>query len=230
MKVYEIFKSIQGESSYAGLPFVFVRLTGCNLRCTYCDTTYAFEEGFDISEEKLIAKIDSYFLKFVEITGGEPLLQKEIYPLTEELVNKDYTILVETNGTMDISQLNEEIIRVVDIKCPGSGESDRMRWKNIDSLTEKDEVKFVIMNREDYEWAKEISEKYKLNKKLTVNFSPAYGFLKPDKLADWILEDNLNVRFNLQLQKYIWKGVRGECKDRREKRCNGVSEKRRSRK
>ncbi|GAI64294.1 radical SAM protein [candidate division WOR-3 bacterium] len=207
MKICEIFKSIQGESSYAGWPFVFVRFTGCNLRCAFCDTTYAFEEGFEISEKKLLERITLYGIKSIEITGGEPLLQKGVYALTENLIKRGYTVLLETNGTMDISRLNRNIIRVIDIKCPGSGESDKTRWENLDNLRKDDEVKFVIMNRDDYEWAKRISKKFSLTERFTVNLSPAYNFLPQQKLAGWILEDNLHVRFNLQLHKYIWKGI-----------------------
>lgn len=207
MKINEVFKSVQGESSFAGNPFVFVRLTGCNLRCTYCDTTYTYEEGFEISKEELIKKIDFYGLNSVEITGGEPLLQEEVYPLTDTLIDKNYRVLVDTNGTLDISTLNEKVIRIMDIKCPGSGESDKMRWDNIDNLRPKDEVKFVIMDLNDYEWSKKITSKYSLTDKVLVNFSPAYGFLEPHELAGWILKDNLEVRFNLQIHKYIWPGV-----------------------
>jgi 7-carboxy-7-deazaguanine synthase len=207
MKVNEVFKSIQGESSFTGIPFVFVRFTGCNLRCTYCDTTYAYEEGLEIGKEELIKKIDSYGLKSVEITGGEPLLQEEVHSLVDTLIKKNYRVLVDTNGTRDISTLNDKVIRIMDIKCPGSGETDEMMWKNIDNLRDKDEVKFVIMDLNDYEWAKNITSKYSITEKVLVNFSPAHGFLKPQKLAEWILKDNLEVRFNLQLHKYIWPGV-----------------------
>jgi len=204
MRVNEIFKSIQGESSYAGLPFVFVRFTGCNLRCTYCDTTYAYEEGFEISEKELIERIKAYNIKSVEITGGEPLLQQGVYSLTDRLVKTGYTILIETNGTLDISQLNEKIIRIVDIKCPGSGESEKTRWENLEDLRGNDEVKFVIMDRKDYEWTKAICSKFSLTKRFMVNLSPVHNILPAEKLAEWLLEDNLNVRLNLQLHKYIW--------------------------
>ena len=205
MKINEIFKSIQGESSYAGLPFIFVRFTGCNLRCTYCDTTYAYEEGFEISEEKLFEKIKSYRIKSVEITGGEPLLQEEVYGLTDNLIRNEYTVLLETNGTLDISRLNKKVIKILDIKCPGSGENDKTRWENLENLKREDEVKCVIMNKEDYEWTKWIFNKFSLIERFTVNLSPAHNLLQPDKLAEWILKDNLNVRLNLQLHKYIWK-------------------------
>lgn len=210
IKVNEIFKSIQGESSYAGHPFVFVRFTGCNLRCTYCDTTYAFTEGFDISENELIREIESFGLKNIEITGGEPLLQDGIYPLSTKLIKMGYLVLVETNGTINIGKLDKNIVKIVDIKCPGSNEDGKMVWDNLTLMDKKDEVKFVIMNQDDYKWAKGILKKFALTKRFTVNFSPAYGYCKPDTLAQWILDDNLKVRFNLQLHKYIWKDkVRG---------------------
>ncbi|TES93120.1 MAG: radical SAM protein [Candidatus Cloacimonadota bacterium] len=208
MKINEIFKSIQGESSYAGLPFIFVRFTGCNLRCTYCDTTYAYEEGFEISEEKLLDRIKSHGIKSVEITGGEPLLQEEVYGLTDSLIRDEYTVLLETNGTLDISRLNKKVIKILDIKCLGSGESDKTRWENLDKLKREDEIKIVIMNKEDYEWTKWISNKFSLAERFTVNLSPAHNHLQPDKLAEWILKDDLNVRLNLQLHKYIWKNVK----------------------
>ena len=208
MKINEIFKSIQGESSYAGLPFIFVRFTGCNLRCTYCDTTYAYEEGFEISEEKLLDRIKSHGIKSVEITGGEPLLQEEVYGLTDSLIRDEYTVLLETNGTLDISRLNKKVIKILDIKCLGSGESDKTRWENLDKLKREDEIKIVIMNKEDYEWTKWISNKFSLTERFTVNLSPAHNHLQPDKLAEWILKDDLNVRLNLQLHKYIWKNVK----------------------
>ncbi|MCK4576923.1 radical SAM protein [candidate division WOR-3 bacterium] len=207
MKICEIFKSIQGESSYAGLPFIFVRFTGCNLRCAYCDTTYAYEEGYQISEKELLEKIKLYGINNVEITGGEPLLQNKVYALGDSLIKSGYTVLLETNGTLDISGLNKKIIKVIDIKCPGSGESKKTEWNNLDKLDRKDEIKFVIMNRDDYVWTKRISEKFSLTEKFTVNLSPAFTYLKPQELARWILEDNLTVRLNLQLHKYIWKGV-----------------------
>lgn len=207
MKINEIFKSIQGESSFAGMPFIFVRLTSCNLRCTYCDTKYAYEEGFEMSNDALIEKIDSYGLKFIEITGGEPLLREEVHSLINTLIDKNYSVLVDTNGTLDISTLNQKVIRIMDIKCPGSGESDKMMWKNIDNLRPKDEVKFVIMDRDDYEWSKNIVHKYSLTENVLINFSPAYDFLEPHELAGWILKDNLKVRLNLQIHKYIWSGV-----------------------
>lgn len=205
MKVCEIFKSIQGESSFTGYPFVFVRCSGCNLRCSYCDTTYAYEEGYEISEEELLKKITAFGIKSVTITGGEPLLQNEIFSFIDTLIHRTYTVLVETNGTFDISKLNKKAVKILDIKCPGSGESEKTNWENLKKLTDQDEIKFVITNREDYDWAKWVAHKFSLNGRFTIHFSPAHGMLKPDILASWILEDDMQVRLNLQLQKYIWK-------------------------
>lgn len=205
MKVCEIFKSIQGESSYTGYPFIFVRCSGCNLRCSYCDTTYAYEEGYEISEEKLLKKIAGFSIKSVTITGGEPLLQNEVFSFIDTLIRRTYTVLVETNGTLDVSKLNKKAVKILDIKCPGSGESEKNNWENLKKLTDHDEIKFVITNREDYDWAKWVAHKFFLNGRFTIHFSPAHGMLKPDTLASWILEEDMQVRLNLQLHKYIWK-------------------------
>jgi 7-carboxy-7-deazaguanine synthase len=205
MRVCEIFKSIQGESSFAGYPFIFIRFSGCNLRCSYCDTTYAYEEGFEITEEKLLKKIEGFGIKSVTITGGEPLLQKDVFSFVDTLIRRNYRVLVETNGTLDISQLNKKAIKIIDLKCPGSGESEKNNWENLNKLTDHDEIKFVVTNREDYEWAKWICNKFSLFEKVILNFSPAHSVLKPNTLASWILEDNIPVRLNLQLHRYIWK-------------------------
>jgi 7-carboxy-7-deazaguanine synthase len=210
MKVCEIFKSIQGESSFAGYPFVFVRLSGCNLRCSYCDTTYAYDEGDEIPEAQLLKTIARFNLKSVMITGGEPLLQNEVFSLVDTLIQRSYLVLIETNGTIDISRLNKKAVKILDIKCPGSGETDKANWENLSKLTDKDEIKFVITNREDYEWAKWVSRKFNLYTRHTLNFSPAHSTMKPEALASWILQDDIPVRLNVQLQKYIWKnGKRG---------------------
>jgi len=203
IKVNEIFKSIQGESSFAGLPCVFVRLTGCNLRCSYCDTTYAYEEGSEISIDEILRRVKRFNCFLVEITGGEPLLQKETYLLTKKLLNAGKQVLIETNGSLNISRLDERAILIVDLKCPGSGESDKTYWKNLDNLRQVDEVKFVLSNRQDYEWTKEIIEKYRLADKAKVLLSVVFDRLAPEKVVKWMLKDNLNVRFQLQLHKYI---------------------------
>ncbi|MDP2899328.1 MAG: radical SAM protein [bacterium] len=205
LKVNEIFKSIQGESWFAGLPCVFIRLTGCNLRCTYCDTAYAYEEGNELPVEEILERVASYNCPMVEITGGEPLLQEETPRLATALLQKARAVLVETNGTLDIDVLPKGIVRIMDVKCPDSGESGKMLWGNMDRLVKTDEVKFVLQSRRDYEWAKAIVADYQLLRRCMVLFSPAFGVLEPRVLAGWILEDNLSVRLNLQLHKYIWR-------------------------
>jgi len=205
LKVNEIFKSIQGESWFAGLPCVFIRLTGCNLRCTYCDTAYAYEEGNELPVEEILERVASYNCPMVEITGGEPLLQEETPKLAAALLQKARAVLVETNGTLDIDVLPKGIVRIMDVKCPDSGESGKMLWGNMDRLVKTDEVKFVLQSRRDYEWAKAIVADYQLLRRCMVLFSPAFGVLEPRVLAGWILEDNLSVRLNLQLHKYIWR-------------------------
>ncbi len=202
--VNEIFKSIQGESTYAGIPCVFVRLTGCNLRCSYCDTTYAYEEGIDMSVNEIVNKIEDYSCKNVCITGGEPLLQKNVYKLINLLKTKSYKIFVETNGALNIDLLPGNIIRIMDMKCPDSGMNKEMDWKNLERLRGDDEVKFVLSSKKDYEWAKRIVRKHNLPDKTNVLFGSAYGKLKPKSLAGWILKDRLNVRLQLQLHRIIW--------------------------
>lgn len=204
MKICEIFTSIQGESSYAGLPCAFIRLTGCNLRCTYCDTTYAYAEGSERSAEEIIGVVRDNGVKLVEITGGEPLLQEDVYPLIERLLDSAYTVLVETNGSMSIREIDRRAVVILDIKTPGSGMSGEMDFSNLAYLKQTDEIKFVLTGRADYEWAKEIMSKYTLGDKCHVLLSPAFGNLSPEKLADWILEDRLAVRLNLQMHTYIF--------------------------
>ncbi len=204
LRVNEIFKSIQGESTYAGIPCVFVRLTGCNLRCSYCDTTYAYEEGIDISVNEIVNKIEGYGCKNVCITGGEPLLQRNVYKLINLLKTKSYKIFVETNGAMNIDLLPGNIIRIMDVKCPDSGMNKEMDWRNLERLRGDDEVKFVMSSKKDYEWAKRMLRKHNLTDKTNVLFGSAYGKLKPKSLAGWILKDRLNVRLQLQLHRIIW--------------------------
>ncbi len=204
MVINEIFKSIQGESSYAGLPCCFIRLTGCNLKCSYCDTSYAFHDGQEMNISSIISNIDNSGIKLVEITGGEPLLQKETPLLIETLLKKKFSVLVETNGSVDIGIVPSKAVIIMDLKCPGSGMSDRMKWENIEKLSRKDEIKFVIGDRRDYLWAIEKIREYELDKKSHILFSSVCGKLEPKTLVKWIMEDNLNVRFQLQLHKYIW--------------------------
>ncbi len=204
LKVNEIYRSIQGESSYAGLPCVFIRLTGCNLRCTYCDTRYAYEEGELLSIEQILAQVDELGGHLVEITGGEPLLQAETPALAETLMKQDYQVLLETNGSLDIDLVPTGVTRIVDIKTPGSGESKEMCWSNLEKLNPTDEVKFVLTSRADYEWSKDLIARGKLERVASVILSPAFGVLEPRTLANWILGDGLSVRLGLGLHKYIW--------------------------
>ncbi len=204
-KVNEIFKSIQGESTYAGLPCTFIRLAGCNLRCTYCDTNYAFYHGKELSDDEIIAKIEEFGVNCIEFTGGEPLLQEETPPLLKTLLDKGYKVLVETNGSICIGCLDKRLTIIMDIKTPKSGMSERMNIKNMDVIKSNDEIKFVIIDESDYEWAKGMVNKYNLmDKTKNILMSPAYGIMQPKNLASWILRDNLPFRLQLQIQKYIW--------------------------
>jgi 7-carboxy-7-deazaguanine synthase len=204
LKVNEIFYSIQGESTYAGFPCVFIRLTGCNLRCKYCDTQYAFEEGKSLTLTEIQENVSRYYCNLIEITGGEPLLQSQVVDLSKSFMEQGKTVLVETNGTQDIDHLPNQAIRIMDIKCPGSDESDKMDWNNIERLRVNDNVKFVISNRKDFDWAVSVVKKYNLLNKASVLFSPVYGLLNPEILAKWMLKLSLPIRLNLQIHKYIW--------------------------
>ena len=204
LKVNEIYFSIQGESSYAGLPCIFVRLTGCNLRCVWCDTEYAFYEGEWKSLDQIVAEVAQFGCKLVELTGGEPLLQKESFALVDKLVEAGFKVLIETGGSISLEKLNPEAIKIMDIKCPGSGMVHKNHWENIDYLTPKDEVKFVLAGRADYDWAVEVMRKYQLGKKAFVLFSTVFGRLEPIKVVEWVLQDRLPVRFQLQMHKFIW--------------------------
>jgi 7-carboxy-7-deazaguanine synthase len=203
LRVSEIFFSLQGESTFAGLPCVFVRLAGCNLDCFYCDTRYAREGGETLSRATILNRVEEYPCRLVEITGGEPLLQAETPALVVDLADRGWEVLVETNGSLDISVLDPRVVRVMDLKCPSSGETEKMRWDNLTHLTPRDEVKFVVAGREDYLWAKGVVEE-RLPAGPAVLFSPAAGSIPPADLAAWILEDGLAVRLQLQLQKIIW--------------------------
>lgn len=204
MKVCEIFASIQGESTYAGLPCVFVRMAGCNLRCVYCDTTYAYEEGIEMAEDEIIERVKSYRIKLVEITGGEPLLQKDTLSLIEKLIDNGFTVLVETNGSISIKNVDKRAIIIMDIKTPKSGMFDKMDLTNLKHLRTTDEVKFVVADRKDYNWAKEFIKDYGLADKCKILFSPVYDILSAKDLSEWIIKDRLSVRLNLQLHKYIY--------------------------
>ena len=206
LKVNEIFYSIQGESSFAGLPCVFIRLSGCNLRCSYCDTQYAYDEGNSFGIEEILEQVASYSCPLVEVTGGEPLLQNEAPLLIFQLLEKGYQVLLETNGSQDINQVDNRCIRILDIKCPSSGESDQNDLTNLKKVTEKDEIKFVIANREDFDFAKNIIENWQKFTKIKnpILFSSVFGKIDPQQLAEWILGDHLIVRLQVQLHKLLW--------------------------
>ncbi|MEK7269166.1 MAG: 7-carboxy-7-deazaguanine synthase QueE [Nitrospirota bacterium] len=204
MRVTEIFHSIQGESSYAGQPCVFVRLTGCPLRCSWCDSEYTFSGGTDMTIEDVLAKVRSYGCHLVEVTGGEPLHQPETLLLVEALCSEGCEVLIETSGAIDISPVDKRAHVILDVKCPGSGMTERVNWENLRHVTGKDEVKFVIKDRADDDWAGSILKKYDLENRCTVLFGPVFGELEPRQLAEWILADRLPVRFQLQLHKYVW--------------------------
>ncbi len=205
LRVNEIFFSIQGESTRTGRPCAFIRLTGCNLRCTWCDTEYAFYEGRTMAVEDAAAQLLEYGSELVEVTGGEPLLQPGVYPLIGRLLDAGRTVLIETSGASDVSRLDQRVIKVLDLKCPGSGESARNLWSNLEHLTARDEVKFVIADRADYEWAREVVRERALAARVNaVLMSCAFGLLEPVRLAEWILADRLPVRMQLQMHKHIW--------------------------
>jgi len=203
--VNEIFNSIQGESSYAGLPCTFIRLTGCNLRCSYCDTTYAYHEGSERSINKILKKVLSLMCGLVEITGGEPLMQEETPTLIDALIQEKYTVLLETNGTFNLNAVNNKCIKIVDFKCPSSNEKKNDLY-NLKRLSCHDEIKFVIANKTDYIYAKKILRiiRQQLSLENTVHFSPVFDCLEPKNLAKWIIGDHLDVRLNMQLHKIIW--------------------------
>ena len=204
MRVTEIFHSIQGESSFVGQPCVFIRLTGCPLRCAWCDTEYAFYGGNEQSMEDILGKVESYGCRLVEITGGEPLAQSDAVPLITTLCEQGYDVLIETSGAIDTAAVDTRAHVILDVKCPGSGMSDRMHWPNLDRLTMKDEAKFVLSDRADYEWARQVLEQHELATRCTVLMSPVFGSLDPRQLAEWVLADRLPVRLQLQLHKLIW--------------------------
>ena len=205
MVVTEIFKSIQGESTFAGLPCVFVRLTGCNLRCHWCDTAYAFQGGQKMSPEEVLACVERLGGRLVEFTGGEPLLQKEVPPLAAQLISLGRQVLIETSGERFVGELPKPVVKIVDVKCPGSGESDKFCFENLAVLERKDQIKFVILDERDYRYAREFLDRHYLRSRVDeVIFSPVFGQLAPRELAEWILRDGLEVRLGLQLHKFIW--------------------------
>lgn len=206
LKVNEIFFSIQGESSYAGRPCAFVRLTGCNLRCTYCDTQYAYEDGTRLEIPEIVRQVGAFNCRLVEITGGEPLLQEQTPELIRTLLDQAFTVMLETNGSLDIGAVDERCIRILDIKCPSSGESEKNHLENLDVLTPNDELKFVIGSRQDYEYANFILSTFLPDRShlKPPMLSPVFGKIDTQTLAQWILQDHLDVRFQIQLHKLIW--------------------------
>jgi 7-carboxy-7-deazaguanine synthase len=205
LTINEIFHSIQGESTHAGRPCVFVRLTACDLRCSWCDTPYAFHEGRKMSVDEVVGRVRDYGCDVVEITGGEPLLQKEVYPLMQRLLDEGRTVMLETGGHLSVDDVPEGVIRVIDVKCPGSGESGGNHWPNLDRLRPTDEIKFVLKDRADYEYAGDVVARHRLiGRCAAVLFSPVHGVLDPKELAGWVLADRLPVRVQLQTHKYIW--------------------------
>jgi 7-carboxy-7-deazaguanine synthase len=205
LTVNEIFHSIQGESTHAGRPCVFVRLTACNLRCSWCDTPYAFHEGQKMTVDEVLDRVRAYGCGVVEVTGGEPLLQQDVYPLLERLLADGREVLLETGGHMSVAAVPAGVARIIDVKCPGSGEAEKMDWSNLDRLTPRDEVKFVLRDRADYEYARDVVARYDLPARCAaVLFSPVHGVLEPRLLAEWILADRLPVRLQLQVHKYVW--------------------------
>jgi len=204
LKVTEIYKSVQGESSYAGLPCTFIRMTGCPLRCRWCDTAYAFEGGEDASLETIMQKVKELGVHLVELTGGEPLAQKGSYELANHLSESGYKVLIETGGSEPIAGLHQNVHVIMDIKCPGSKMDGKNLWSNIELLKPTDEVKFVVASKEDFSWAVTVCEKYDLEKKCRLLFSPAFGLVQPKDLVEWLLESGANARLNLQQHKFIW--------------------------
>jgi len=204
LMINEIYYSIQGESSYTGKPCIFIRLTYCNLRCSYCDSEYTFHDGKELTIEKIIEKIKKYPCELVEVTGGEPLFQKDCILLLKRLIEEKYKVLLETSGSLPIKNVPKRVINIIDFKCPSSKMMKKNLWENINYIKQNDEIKFVIENKEDYNWAKERITEYDLTEKCTVLMSPTYEKIEPKKIVEWILKDNLDVRFQIQLHKEIW--------------------------
>jgi 7-carboxy-7-deazaguanine synthase len=210
LRVTEIFHSIQGESTWAGMPCTFVRLTGCPLRCTWCDTEYAFHGGEKLSLDEIIARVDAAGARLVEVTGGEPLIHPGAFVLIRRLLDRDYTVLVETSGSIDVAPLDPRAHKIMDLKCPGSGEVSRNLWSNLDHLTARDEIKFVVKDRADYEWLRDVIREHDLGGRVergelrALLLSPVWDAVEFRDLAEWVLEDHLPVRFQIQLHKLIW--------------------------
>jgi len=210
LKINEIFFSIQGETTRTGLPTVFIRLTGCPLRCVYCDTEYAFHDGNKMTLAEILQKISDYRTTLITVTGGEPLAQKNCMPLLKMLCDTGYDVSLETSGALDIQNIDSRVVRIVDLKTPASGEVDKNLYENMQYLTANDQVKFVICDRQDYEWSRIKLDEYNLSEKCEVLFSGSHGEIQASQLADWILEDQLPVRLQIQLHKYLWGDVPGK--------------------
>jgi len=210
LRLTEIFFSLQGEASRVGLPTVFVRLTGCPLRCSWCDTTYSFTGGEPATIESVLAEVAKYPARQVCVTGGEPLAQKECLPLLTALCDAGYEVSLETSGALDIAAVDPRVARIMDLKAPDSAESARNRWENLALLNSRDEIKLVIASRGDYEWARDVLRQRQLDTLCPVLFSPAQGLIEARALAEWILEDGLNVRFQMQLHKLLWGNIKGK--------------------
>lgn len=204
MRITEIYQSIQGESSYAGLPCIFVRTTGCDLRCAWCDSEFTFSGGTRMTVDEILAEVEKLDCRMVELTGGEPMLQPDIYELATRLCDKRYKVLIETGGHRDISKLDPRVVRIMDLKCPASGECEKNLWSNLEHLRPTDEVKFVIADRGDYEWARQTIREYRLEDRVQILLSTAFREVKPEQVVAWMLVDKLQARFQLQLHKYIW--------------------------
>jgi 7-carboxy-7-deazaguanine synthase len=204
MRISEIYQSIQGESTYAGLPCVFVRTTGCDLRCSWCDSEFTFSGGTTMTLDQVMGAVETYDCELVELTGGEPLLQPEINQLATRLADRGHTVLIETGGHRDVSQLDPRVIRIMDLKCPASGECEKNLWSNLERLRPFDEVKFVVANRTDYEWALKTIREHRLEDRVRTLISTAFGMIESEHVVAWMLEDKLRARFQLQLHKYIW--------------------------
>lgn len=209
LRISEIFFSLQGETSRIGLPTVFIRLTGCPLRCTYCDTSYAFTGGQNMSVAEVLRQVAGYMPHYVTVTGGEPLAQKNCLALLRALCDAGYEVSLETSGALDIGEVDARVMRVVDIKTPASGEAERNRWENLPLLTRHDEIKFVLCDEGDYQWARQVLQQHRLADRCEVLFSPAHGALDAAQLAEWILRDRLPVRMLLQLHKLLWHNAPG---------------------
>jgi 7-carboxy-7-deazaguanine synthase len=205
LQINEIFYSVQGESTHAGRLCVFVRLTGCNLRCTWCDTAYAFYEGRRMPTEEVVATVKAYGCDLIEVTGGEPLLQDDVYSLMNTLLDDGLTVMLETSGSLDVSRVDPRVIKIMDLKCPRSGENERNLWSNLAHLTSRDEIKFVIAGRDDYKWARGAIAEHSLAACAgAILLSPAFGLINPRELAEWMLADRLPARMQLQMHKHIW--------------------------